>query len=110
MKRRVVDALKRLQAANDVFKFEPCGKNCVRSTLGFEVERVGRFELRYRESMRAVRIPVDPGADALVVEMSKTDRWEPPYENEKIDEPQRRKISVNVAAALHYLRIAHRME
>ncbi|HEX8255116.1 MAG TPA: hypothetical protein VF846_18385, partial [Thermoanaerobaculia bacterium] len=73
MNRRAADAIIREKA----FGFVASGAQGVKSALGFEVVRSGRFTLDYCEDDRVLRVGVDAGRDALVVELSRAIRWEP---------------------------------
>jgi hypothetical protein len=42
--------------------FTLVGKQAVRSSDGFEVRSLGRFEIEYREGGQCVTVPVEPGS------------------------------------------------
>lgn len=103
MKNRAREAIAREAS----FGFKKDGPQWVKSALGFETGFSGRFELEYREGDHLLKIPVEPLINGDLIQISRAEAWEPPYETEKLSTDGRERIRRNIAAALRYLRVGH---
>lgn len=84
---------------------EVVGPQAVRSTSGFEVAFVGRFELLYQEGSRRLIVPVEPLKDMDRVNLSQVEGWRPPHDKEELTADKREEIQRNISAALKRLRL-----
>ena len=73
----------------------------IESDEGFSVQVLGRGQLLYREGDREMKIESEllSGATFLVVYSKFIHSWEPPHENEAIDDVSRRRIIINIMNA-----------
>lgn len=103
MKRRARDLI----ASEAAYGFKTHGPQWAESALGFATGFSGRFELEYREGDHVLKIPVEPLINGDLIQLSRAEAWEPPYDTEKLTAEGREAIRQNVAAALRYLRVGH---
>ena len=82
----------------------------VKSSRGFEVAFVGRYELLYREGEREMIVPVDPLKDRDLLELSRVDGWRPPHDEEALTPEHRIRIAENISAAMKRLRTAYEID
>ena len=75
--------------------------NVIESDEGFSVEVLGRTGILYREGSKSMHINseilVSPGGIAIIKKSIRA--WDPPYENEIIDEMKQKTIIDNLRRA-----------
>jgi len=86
------------------------GPRTVTSILGFEVDETFPYHLEYREGDHVFRFQAEltnlqSRADTMVYDTTKDGHWQPPFEQEPLDEATRHRILVRVSAALALLNI-----
>ena len=70
--------------------------NLIRSK-GFSVETLGRTGLRYRENGRTIHIDSELLATrGIMLYQSSVKRWDPPHEEEPVDDKSRNRIIENI--------------
>ena len=82
----------------------------VKSTRGFELAFVGRFELLYREGEREMIVPLDHLKGRYLIELSRVDGWRPPHDDEALTPEHRIMIAENISAAMKRLRTAFEID
>lgn len=74
------------------------------SSDGFSVEVMGRTGIQYREGDRQLFVDSEvlTGPSGMGVYRSSISKWDPPHENEVVDEAERERILENIRAAFRY--------
>ncbi len=84
--------------------FRSPGPNLVESDEGFCVQVLGRTSLLYREGAKSIHISSEllagPGGIALFKESIQ--HWDPPDEDERIEEAERNRLLDNVRRAFAF--------
>jgi hypothetical protein len=76
--------------------------NVIESDEGFSVEILGRTGLLYTEGVRSIRIDSEvANATTIAVIKDSIQTWNPPHENEVIDNKKRDSIIDNIRRAFH---------
>jgi hypothetical protein len=75
--------------------------NFIESDEGYSVEVLGRTGLRYCEGGRTLFIDSEvlAGDAGIAIWMASIKRWDPPEDDNLVDDPTRRRIIVNVRRA-----------
>lgn len=83
-------------------KFSWINKQGVKSDSGFVLQRTERFQYRYTEEEKNIKVSVEPG---LVEEIyfGPENRWEPPHEELLINPTELDRITDNLNAALEFM-------
>jgi Immunity protein 74 len=78
--------------------------NVIESDEGFSVEVLGRTGVRYIEDSKELRVDSEflVSSSALVVYKNSIRSWEPPFDNEIIDENKRASIVDNIRRAFRF--------
>jgi hypothetical protein len=78
--------------------------NVIQSDEGFSVEVLGRTGLRYTEGLKTLFIDSEilNGPSGLGIYTSSIRSWDPPYDNEVIDDAKRAAIVDNVRRAFRF--------
>jgi len=81
------------------------GANRVQSDTGFSLWMRNPFNLHYYEGSHELVIPGEmlSGEHELLVSVSAIKSWQPPFDQEPIDESKRDRIAGNVETALRFL-------
>ncbi len=90
--------------------FVESGPQWAKSSSGFLVAFIGRFELKYAEGDHVLVVPVEPLVDRVLIELSKTRGWQPPHSSEPIGPEKLEKIGSDIAAAMRHLRTGFSIE
>ncbi len=91
-------------------EFVDSGPQWAKSSSGFMVAFIGRFELKYAEGDHILVAPVEPLVDRVLIELSKTRGWQPPHSSETIAPEKLEEIGSNIAAAMRHLRTGFSIE
>jgi hypothetical protein len=78
--------------------------NVIESSAGYSVEVLDRTYLLYREGDRSARVGSEilSSPIGLVMYASTLKRWEPPHEQEAVDDVERRRILDNIQKAFQW--------
>lgn len=78
--------------------------NVIESSDGYSVEVLGRVGLLYSEGPRSMEVDSEsPGGESgFAVYKSSIHKWNPPYDNETIDENKRNAIIENIRNAFRF--------
>jgi len=83
--------------------FKKIGPNAVRSSDRFEVSRVSRFELLYKEGDHLIKIEVEPGEKLAVYQKSLKEKLTPDGSAIALTGPEVKRILNNVCKSLDFL-------
>jgi hypothetical protein len=91
----------------DAQEFIWLNKQGVRSSEGFDVQCVGRFEFEYREGERVLRLggePIYSGGWGFAFDESwRSEGWQPPHQRESLTDADRQRIRQNIEAAGRFM-------
>lgn len=78
--------------------------NLYESSEGFSVEVLGQTGLCYREGERKMFVDSEvlTGPSGMMVYGSSIARWDPPYDEENIDEAKRQQVIENIRKAFRF--------
>jgi hypothetical protein len=78
--------------------------NVIQSDSGFSVEVLGRTGLLYSEDARTMKIDSEvlQGPSGLVVYTDSIVKWQPPNENDEVDDMSRSRIVENIKGAFRF--------
>jgi hypothetical protein len=84
--------------------FKSTKRNVIESDEGFSVEVLGRTGLLYTEGARKLRVDSEllAGPPGLAIYRSSIRAWEPPHQNDPLDESRRAAILDNIRRALEF--------
>jgi len=76
--------------------------NVIESDEGFSVEVLGRTGILYTEGVRSIRIDSEvANATTIAIIKDSIQTWNPPHENETVDNNRRDLIIENIRQAFH---------
>ena len=78
--------------------------NIIESDEGFSVEVLGRAGLLYIEGTKKLEVDSEvlAGPSGIVIYQNSIKSWNPPYDNELIDENERNRIVDNIRRAFRF--------
>ncbi|MCL4486770.1 MAG: Imm74 family immunity protein [Chloroflexi bacterium] len=80
--------------------FKRIRENLIESDEGFSVEVTGRVGLRYREADKVLDVDSEVGEHPyMVIYGDSLKRWEPPHEDDLLDDRKRSQIIENIRRA-----------
>ncbi|MBM3837856.1 MAG: hypothetical protein FJ398_07790 [Verrucomicrobia bacterium] len=87
-------------------------KQGVKSSKGFILQGVHRFYYHYLEGQRCIQVDVEPctepdGTYSEIVYLDSLQRWQPPFDSEKLTQKRVSEIRQNISEALGFMGVKH---
>lgn len=88
--------------------FVKLGPNTVKHvSAGHIVQIVGRYELKYTENDRSIRIEIDDESDPMLIYCGSIHSWLPPFEGGEISDEYKGEIKRAIGEALDFLGVRY---